>query len=79
MADILTSVWAWIMTGLSRLLPDYIMPNIQLLIQIVILLVIAYIVGRIGKVIVANIFGRTGLRRIISRTWAGIQKPRRLE
>lgn len=68
--DILTSIWVWITAGISRLMPDYIMPNIQLLIQIAILLIVAYIVGRIGKIVVVNIFRRTGLRRIISRTWA---------
>lgn len=68
--DILTSIWVWLMSGLSRLIPDYILPNLQLLIQIVILLIVAYMVGKLGKVIVANIFGRTGLRRIIRRTWA---------
>ncbi len=67
--DIFTAIWVWITSGLSRLIPDYIMPNIQLLIQIIILLVVAYVVGKIGKTIVVNIFGRTGLRRIISRTW----------
>lgn len=68
--DILTAIWTWIVSGLSRLIPDYILPNIQILIQIVILLIVAYVVGRIGKVIVVNIFGKTGLRRIITRGWA---------
>jgi len=68
--DILTAIWAWIVSGISRVIPDYILPNIQLVIQIVILLVVAYVVGRAGKAIVVNIFGRTGLRRIISRGWA---------
>ncbi len=68
--DILASVWAWIASFLERLVPEYIVPNLRVLVQIAILLVAAYIAGRLGKVIVVNIFGRTGLRGIIKRTWA---------
>ena len=63
-------IWTWLATFVQRLVPDYILPNIQLIIQVVILLVAGYIVGKLGKVVVTKILAAIGLKRITTRTWA---------
>jgi hypothetical protein len=68
--QMLQSAWFWIINLLNRLIPDYILPNFQLIIQIVILLVVGYIVGRVVKIIVVKLMGIVGLKRITTRTWA---------
>ncbi|MEE9323023.1 MAG: mechanosensitive ion channel domain-containing protein [Candidatus Aenigmarchaeota archaeon] len=65
----LQSTYAWIVNFLKELFPKYIVPNIQLIIQIVLIIVVGYIAGRISKAIVGKILYVTGLRRMTARTW----------
>ncbi len=60
----------WILTFFQRLVPDYILPNIQVIVQILLLFVAGYIVGKLGKLIVTKTLSAVGLKRITSRTWA---------
>lgn len=64
------SLWAWFYGFLQQLLPVYVLPNLQLIIQVVVLLIVAYVVGKVGKLIVTRFLSVVGLKRITSRTWA---------
>ena len=66
---IIQSIWAWFTTFLNRLLPDYILPNIPLILEVLVLLVGGYIVGRIVKVVMVRFLGVVGLKRITTKTW----------
>jgi hypothetical protein len=67
---ILQNIWVWIVGFLNQFIPNYILPNLQLIIQIIILLFVAYIIGKIGKIITTKILGVVGLKRITAKTWA---------
>lgn len=67
MSDIL----AWIATFFEQLIPTYILPNLQMIFQIVVLVVVAVILGRIVKIISVKILVLAGLKRIAAKTWAG--------
>ncbi len=60
----------WIVNFAQRLVPDYILPNLQLIVQVLILLIAGYIAGKLGKVIVTKILSAVGLKKITTRTWA---------
>ncbi len=69
------SIGAWIVNFFNSLVPDYILPNLQLILEVVILLIAAYIVGKISKFIVTKFMSVIGLKKITSKTWAeGILK-----
>lgn len=67
--EILQAVWIWITNFTNNIMPVYVLPNIQLIIQIIILLIVGYIGGKIGKIIVVKILSVTGLKKITIRTW----------
>ena len=55
---------------LNRLLPEYIIPNLQVIIQVVILLIAGYVSGRVVKIVMSRLLGAIGLKKITSKTWA---------
>ena len=63
-------VWTSVSTFVERLVPDYILPNIQLIFLVILLLIAGYIAGKVGKLIVTKILSAIGLKKITSRTWA---------
>jgi small-conductance mechanosensitive channel len=65
----LHSLYVWLMSFFKNFLPEYILPNLQLIIQIVIILLVGYIAGKIGKVVVTKILYVAGLKRITAKTW----------
>jgi len=67
---VINYIWTWLATFAQRFWPDYVLPNLQLIIQVVILLLVGYIVGKIGKLVVTKILSAVGLKRITTRTWA---------
>ena len=67
---LLQSTWMWLVSFSEQLIPVYILPNVQLILQIIILLVVGWVAGRIVKVIAVKGLGGLGLKRITSRTWA---------
>lgn len=72
MADLntfLESLQAWLVSFFKQFVPEYILPNLQLIIQIIIILLIGYLVGKIGKVVVTKILSVAGLKRITAKTW----------
>jgi small-conductance mechanosensitive channel len=50
-------------------MPVYILPNIQIIIQVIILLIVGYIGGKLGKIIIVKILSVTGLKKITIKTW----------
>ncbi len=71
MADgFLQSLWASGAEFLSQIIPNYIIPNIRLIIWIIVLLIAAYITGKIAKWIVVKSLSLVGLKRVMSRSWA---------
>lgn len=67
--EIFQPVWVWFTGFTNNVVPVYVLPNIQTIIQILILLVIGYIGGKLGKIVIVKILGVTGLRKITIRTW----------
>jgi len=65
----LESLQAWLVSFFRQLVPEYILPNLQLIIQIVIILLVGYLVGKTSKVVVTKILSVAGLRRITAKTW----------
>jgi len=60
---------ATIIEFLNKFIPEYIIPNLQLIIQIIGLFIVAYVVGRVAKAITVRILSMVGLRRITIRSW----------
>ncbi len=67
--EVLQAIWVWITDFTSNVMPVYVLPNIQLIIQIIILLIVGYIGGKLGKIVIVKILSVTGLRKITIRTW----------
>jgi hypothetical protein len=53
----------------SRLIPEYVFPNLQLIIEVIVLFVLAYVIGKIGKAITTRLLIVVGLKRITIRSW----------
>lgn len=67
---IFNSVQGFTVATLNDIIPTYIIPNIQIIFQLVLLLVLSYIIGKVVKMLTVKILGVIGLRRITSRSWA---------
>jgi small-conductance mechanosensitive channel len=65
----LQGAYAWIVSFLQDFLPRYILPNLQLIIQIILIILVGYLAGRISKAVVKKILFVTGLRRMTARTF----------
>ena len=63
-------IWTGVATFTQRLVPDYILPNIPMFIYIFLLLIVGYIAGKLGKLIVTKILAAVGLKRLTTKTWA---------
>jgi small-conductance mechanosensitive channel len=63
------SLWVWFTGFVEQLVPKYVLPNVQMIIQVVILLFVAYIAGRISKAVVIRILRVFGLRKASVRGW----------
>lgn len=67
---LLTSAWIWLLDFLNNLIPVYIIPNFQMILQVIVLIPIAWVAGRIIKAIVVRVIGKAGLKRITNKSWA---------
>ena len=67
--EFFASLWAWFADFIGNLGPNYILPNLRVFAQVVILLVVAYIAGRISKAIVVKILSVAGLKKMTVRNW----------
>ena len=63
-------VWAWMVDFSNKLLPVYIVPNLWLMFEVVLILIVAYIVGRFGKFITKRLLSMVGLKRMTAKSWA---------
>lgn len=63
-------VWAWMVDFSNKLLPVYIVPNLWLMFEVVLILIVAYIVGRFGKFITKRMLSMVGLKRMTAKSWA---------
>lgn len=68
--SVFESLWVYFLSLIQAFIPTYIIPNIQLIIQVAVLLVVAYIVGRVVKVLAIKILNVVGFKRITSKSWA---------
>jgi len=68
--SVINYIVTWLTSFVQRLLPDYILPNLQLIIQVLILLILAYVIGKLGKVVTRKILSAVGFKRVTTRTWA---------
>ncbi len=67
---IFQSIQEYSLSFLNNFIPVYVIPNIQLIAQIIILLLLAYVVGKVVKLITVKLLNVVGLRRVTSRSWA---------
>jgi hypothetical protein len=70
MADILQEFLTQIGLFFNDAVSVYIIPNLKVIAWIIIILVIAYIVGRVSKIIVVKILGGVGFKKLTTRTWS---------
>ena len=68
--SVFESFFTDVVNFLYALIPQYILPNLQLIIQVVVLLVVAFVVGKVIKVFAVKILNTIGLKRMTSRSWA---------
>ncbi len=67
--EFLQVAYTWIINFLQEFFPRYVIPNLQFIIQIILIIVVGYVAGRISKAIVRKILYVTGLKRMTARTW----------
>lgn len=61
--------YAWLVSFFQEFIPTFIFPNLQLIIQIVLIILVGYIAGRIAKAVIKKILFVAGLRRLTAKTW----------
>ena len=67
--EFLSSLWAWLVEFFSGFVPNYILPNLQIIIKVTILLIVGYVVGKIGKAVTVKLLSVSGLRKVTIRSW----------
>jgi hypothetical protein len=60
-----------IMQFFYSFVPNFIIPNLQLIVQIIILLILGFIVGKLSKSLVTRILSIIGLKRVTAKSWFG--------
>jgi small-conductance mechanosensitive channel len=67
--EFLQSLWTWLVQFTSNFPETYILPNLQLIIQVIALLVVAYVIGKLGKAITVKLLSIAGLKKVTIRSW----------
>ena len=67
--EFLQSLWTWLVQFASTFPETYVLPNLQLIIQVVALLVVAYVIGKLGKAITVKLLSIAGLKTVTIRSW----------
>jgi small-conductance mechanosensitive channel len=67
--EFLNSLWTWLVNFFGGFPENYILPNLQLIIQVGALLLVAYILGKIGKAVTVKLLSIAGLRKVTIRSW----------
>jgi len=68
--EFVASIWIKLQSFSNQLWPDYIVPNLSAIVFVVILIILAYIIGKIGKFITKKLLSIIGLKRITKKSWA---------
>jgi small-conductance mechanosensitive channel len=61
---------AWLTDVSARLVPEYIIPNLTIILQVILILAIAYIAGKVGKVLTRRLLNIAGLSKLTEKSWA---------
>lgn len=69
MTDFIQPLWSYILSFLNTFIPDYILPNIRLILQIILILIIGFLVGRLSKAVTVKILTIAGIKKITVRGW----------
>ena len=67
---IFDSAYSSFISFASTFIPNFVIPNLQLIIQVVIILIAGYVTGRVVKVVTVKVLNVVGLKRITSKSWA---------
>ena len=67
---ILESLYSTIIGVLNSIIPNYILPNLQPIMLILVLLVVAYIVGKVVRLVAIKLLNVIGLKRVTAKSWA---------
>jgi small-conductance mechanosensitive channel len=67
--EFLQSLWSWLVGFLTSFPQNYILPNLQLIIQVAVLLLMAYVLGKIGKAVTVKLLNIAGLKKVTARGW----------
>ena len=65
----LQTLWVWFVSVLNSVFMNYVIPNLQLIVQIVVLVIVGYITGIICKTITVKILTMIGFKKITTRSW----------
>lgn len=67
--EVFQAVGVWVTDFTTTVMPTYLLPNVQILIQIIILLIVGYIGGKLAKIVVVKILSVSGLKKITIKAW----------
>ncbi|RLJ08963.1 MAG: hypothetical protein DRP16_00240 [Candidatus Aenigmatarchaeota archaeon] len=67
--SIFQAVWSYFISSLNIFIPQYILPNLQLILQIILILIVGFFVARLSKTVTVKLLTMAGLRKITIRTW----------
>lgn len=62
-------LWVWFVDFANNFAPNYILPHLQIIIQVAVMLVVAFILGFIGKTVTVKLLSIAGLRKVTVRSW----------
>ena len=68
-ASVIQGASAWLSGAAGAIVPQYIVPNISLILQIVLIVAVAYIAGRLGKFLTTRLLSMVGIKRLAERSW----------
>ena len=67
--SIFQAAWSYFISSLNIFIPQYILPNLQLILQIILILIVGFFVARLSKTVTVKLLTMAGLRKITIRTW----------
>ena len=67
--EFLQSMWNWLVEFFMTFPQNYILPNLQLIVQVAVLILMAYILGKIGKAVTVKLLSIAGLKKVTIRSW----------
>ena len=67
--EFVSTLWTWFADFAAEFPANYLFPNLQLIIQIGLLVIVGYILGKLGKAITVKLLSIAGLRKVTIRSW----------